>query len=356
MRRILLVGDFPPPYGGLSVQIASLRRRLAARGDTAVAVLDIGVRRRERRPGCLPTRGPVGFAATILGHARRGFTPHLHTNGHNRRSWIVTAGCVAAGALGGRRAVVSLGSGGMPDFVATGPRPTRALACMSLAAARAVIVRTERARAALVALGVSPAKLVVLPGFYGVDPDEIGDVPAAVARFRRRHAPLIGAVSTVGPEYGIPLLIDAAARLRPKHPRLGVVLVGPDRLADGRPPWVLAPGEHGRPALLAVMQAVDVFVRPTYLDGDASSVREALALGVRVVASDTDFRPEGVWRFPCGDADALAATVDTALAAPAARVQSTSLPALLRVYDGLPVDHGARTGATLTTPGRVSVG
>jgi hypothetical protein len=51
VRRILLVGDYPPPYGGLSVQIAALRQRLAARGDTEVAVLDIGIRRRERRPG-----------------------------------------------------------------------------------------------------------------------------------------------------------------------------------------------------------------------------------------------------------------------------------------------------------------
>src|SRR5438132_1391412 len=90
-------------------------------------------------------------------------------------------------------------------------------------------------------------------------------------------------------------------------------------------------GRHGpaRPTLLAVMQTLDVFVRPTYFDGDAGSVREALALGVRVVASETDSRPQGVWRFPCGDADALAAAIDAALARPAPRIDSTSLPALL---------------------------
>jgi len=90
VRRILLVGDYPPPYGGLSVQVASLRHRLAARGDTEVQVLDIGSRRRQTRPGCLPARGPVGLAVTILGYARRGFTPHVHTNGHNAKSWLVT--------------------------------------------------------------------------------------------------------------------------------------------------------------------------------------------------------------------------------------------------------------------------
>jgi len=356
VRRILLVGDYPPPYGGLSVQIASLSRRLAARGDTEVAVLDIGVRRRERRPGCLPARGPISFATTIAAHARRGFTPHLHTNGHNPRSWIVTAGCAAAAAIGGRRTIISLGSGGMPAFLEAAAGGIRALARSSLAAARTVIVRNPRARAALLALGVAPAKIVILPGFYGVGPEEIGQLPDDIARFRRVHDPLVGAISTVGPEYGIALLVDAAARLRARRPRLGVVLVGPDRLDDGCPPWVLAAGEHDRRELLAVVQALDVFVRPTYLDGDASSVREALALGVRVVASDTDFRPDGVWRFPRGDADALVATLEAALAQRPTRVESTALPALLAIYDGLPINRSSCPSPTVAAPGSVRVG
>jgi glycosyltransferase involved in cell wall biosynthesis len=336
---VLLIGDYPPPYGGLSVQITSLRGQLAARGDTEVQVLDIGARRRDHRDGCLPVRNPVDLVRAVYGHARRGFTPHLHTNGHNRKSWIVAAGCAAASTAGGCRAVVSLGSGGMPAFVEAASPGIRALARTSLALARAVIVRNERARAALVALGVAPAKIVILPGFYGVAADEIGEAPADVVPFRQAHDPLIGAIATCGPEYGVPLLIDAAARLRPRHPRLGVILVGPDRFEEACPPWVLPLGEQHRPALLAVMQTLDVFVRPTYIDGDASSVREALALGVRVVASATDFRPDGVWRAPLGDADALADTIETALAGRAVRAAWTSLPALLSIYDGLPVER-----------------
>ena len=92
-------------------------------------------------------------------------------------------------------------------------------------------------------------------------------------------------------------------------------------------------------ALLATLRSLDVFVRPTYFDGDASSVREALALGIRVVASDTDFRPEGVWRFTCGDADALAGAIEAALARRPRRIDSTSLPALLAIYDALPLER-----------------
>lgn len=339
MRRILVVGDYPPPYGGLSVQVASLRHRLARQPDTDVRVLDIGTRRRERRPGCLPVRGPIGFAATVLTHARRGFIPHVHTNGHNPRSWMVTLACTSASLGGGRRTVVSLGSGRMPDFLETASPPLRALARAGLALAGAVIVRNEHARAVLHALGVSPAKVVVLPGFYGVADEEIGELPSDVAVFRRSHEPLLGAIATQGAEYGLSVLIDAAARLRPKYPRLGVLLLGPDELEDGCPHWVLPAGEQDRPELLAAMRALDVFVRPTYFDGDASSVREALALGVRAVASDTDFRPDGVWRFPPGDADALAQTIEVALAGRATRIDSSALPALLAIYDALPLER-----------------
>lgn len=359
MRRILLVGDYPPPYGGLSVQVASLRHRLAARPDTQVEVLDIGARRRERRPGCLPTTGPIGLARAILSHARRGFTPHVHTNGHNRKSWLVLLGCTATAAAGRRPAVVSLGSGSMPAFVETADPAMRAVVRAGLSAAGAVIVRNERARAVLQAFGVRAQKLAVLPGFYGVTPDEIGQPPAGVPAFRQQHQPLIGAIATLGAEYGIPLLLDAAARLRPKYPRLGVLLLGPDPLEDGCPRWALPVGECERPALLAAMQRLDVFVRPTYFDGDASSVREALALGVRVVASNTDFRPEGVWRFPCGDADALADTIDTALGGAATRVETTSLSTLLTIYDRLAVDGvppAAQHAAASTPDGTVRVG
>jgi glycosyltransferase involved in cell wall biosynthesis len=340
VRRVLLVGDYPPPWGGLSTQVAALRGRLLALGDDA-QVLDIGPHRREPRPECLPARGPVAFARALLRHAARGATIHVHTNGHNPKSWMVAAMGALVGLRAGRRSVVSLGSGLMPAFVRAASPPLRAVVRLTLRAAGAVIVRTEVARAALLACGADPRAVAVLAGFYGVTAAEIGDVPEAVARARHAHRPLIGMISSPGPEYGLALLVDAAARLRPRYPALGVVLLGPDHM-DGCPSWIHAPGEVPRAALLAAMATLDVFVRPTYFDGDASSVREALALGVRCVASDTAVRPAGARTFPQGDADALADAIATVLGKPPARAESSSLGALLAIYDALPLNAGAR--------------
>jgi glycosyltransferase involved in cell wall biosynthesis len=350
-RRVLVVGDYPPPYGGLSVQVAALRSRLAALSDTAVTVLDIGERRAERRPECLGARGPAHFALTLCRHARKGFTLHLHTNGHNRKSWLAAAVTAAAGAANGRRTLITLGSGLMPDYVARCDRGMRAIVRATLRAAGGWIVRNDRAGQALIALGASPHAITVLPGFYGVAPEDVGSLPGVLARFRRGHEPLIGMIASPGAEYGLSLTIDAAARMRATHPHLGLALIGPEALDDGLPEWILPTGELDRGALLAAIQALDVFVRPTYFDGDASSVREALALGIRVVASDTDFRPNGVSLFPRGDADALAAAIAESLRTTPRTVTSSSLPELLALYDALPlVSAPARTPAASAPP------
>jgi len=62
-----------------------------------------------------------------------------------------------------------------------------------------------------------------------------------------------------------------------------------------------------------VLAACDVFVRPTTSDGDANSVREALALGVPTVASDVVERPDGAIPYKCGDAKDFARAVRRAL-------------------------------------------
>jgi glycosyltransferase involved in cell wall biosynthesis len=93
-------------------------------------------------------------------------------------------------------------------------------------------------------------------------------------------------------------------------------------------------GELPRQRALAIVAACDVFVRPTLADGDAISVREALALGRPVVASDVGARPAGVRLFPAGDAEACAELLFHTVAQrlPEATPPVDCLPALLAIY------------------------
>jgi len=308
----------------------------------ACRVLDIGASRRLRRPECLPARNAIEFARRLLGHAVGGNIIHLHTNGHNLKSWLVCFACACGGFLNGRRTVVSIGSGAAPAFVNAARGPARVLMQAALGLVGVVICRNEPMRRALVALGVRPEKITILPGFYGVSTEELPEIPPGVAAFLQQHSPVAAALAERGPEYGISLLLEAVARLRSRYPTLGLVLIGSGK-ADlpGGTGHVLWTGELSHDLVLSAMRKVNVFVRPTHFDGDATSVREALALSVPVVASDTDFRPEGVMLFRRGDVDDLMQKLgqafgrDPAGLTPSSGADTGSFQRLLAIYRGL---------------------
>jgi glycosyltransferase involved in cell wall biosynthesis len=127
--------------------------------------------------------------------------------------------------------------------------------------------------------------------------------------------------------YGFDVLVDLLGRLAESQPDVALVvcLWDYDPATDEARLQELeerarALGVDGqiyfnreRGGFLPVIARSDVLVRPTATDGDANSVREALALGVPVVASDVVARPEGTIAVPGRDVEAMAAAVHRAL-------------------------------------------
>jgi glycosyltransferase involved in cell wall biosynthesis len=106
-------------------------------------------------------------------------------------------------------------------------------------------------------------------------------------------------------------------------------------------------GELPHDQALALFERASVFVRPTFADGDAISVREALALGTPVVASDAAERPKGTFLFRTNDVDDLAEKLSEALVGPRlVRRGPDAAPFLLSLYRSLgsaaPVRHHFR--------------
>lgn len=349
--KVLILGDYPPPYGGSSVQVSVLHRLLSAKPGFTCRVLDIGTTRRQRRPECLPVRNPLEFVGQLLAHPARNYVLHLHTNGHNVKSWLITFACAAAGILNGRKTLVSIGSGLAPDFMQQSGWFTRLIIRAALLVIGAILCRNERTRSAIIGLGIPAEKVSIVPGFYGARTSGRPVIPKPIEEFLRDHSPVLAAIASSGPEYGIPLFLEATRRLQPLYPGLGVLLIGPQRFEDqGIDGALLAAGELPHDVVLAIMPKVTVFVRPTYFDGDASSVREALALGVQVVASDTDFRPEGVALFRRGDAADLTQSITHVLrngsvGPPRSRpAESDAFERLLAIYGRLGKASPSRRG------------
>src|SRR2546423_732732 len=102
IRRVLLVGALPPPTGGVATHVHELARALA---DAGIEVTLVDPRHHRR---------------LLLERARADFL-HLHTNGHNRGSWMLAALC------SGRHSLLTLHSGLAPAYIAAHRRLTRAI-------------------------------------------------------------------------------------------------------------------------------------------------------------------------------------------------------------------------------------
>jgi glycosyltransferase involved in cell wall biosynthesis len=176
-------------------------------------------------------------------------------------------------------------------------------------------------RDALLNAGVPAEKLQVKPAFIGPPRGELHLDPLLRA-WMVRHSPVFSTALFFRPEYGFDFLVAALAELRMHYPTLGCVVMGSgeqrreaERLVRkvGLEDNIFLAGDVSHDTCLAAMSRSDLFLRPTFEDGDSISVREALALGVPVVASRVGNRPDGVIVFETGNQQDLCSKIQLAL-------------------------------------------
>jgi glycosyltransferase involved in cell wall biosynthesis len=290
-----------------------------------VTVLDIGAGQ-NRGEGVFPSGREPHFAKELVRLTRSNDLVHLHTSGANPKSWILTTLVGLTAQATGCLPLVTFHSGHGPRYISTTARALTAR--VALRPYRRVICVNDEISKALSRIGAAYARHVVAPAF-GREGVEAGGLPEAVSDFIARHQVIVSAMLAPGRDYGAVELIGAFQQFHAEHPEAGMILYGPgtDDLETGRLARplgnaVLRLGQVERPVALAVMRASRLFVRPTLVDGDAVSVREALAMGTRVVATTVGHRPEGVFLCRPGDVDDLARTLSTAITAPARATES----------------------------------
>jgi glycogen(starch) synthase len=332
-ERLLLVGDWPPPPGGVSTHLAGLARELDRRG-VATTVLDIG-RGSHRDAAVVPAGAPPVFTARLARLVAGSALVHLHTSGANPKSWALAAVVGLVARLERRPALLTLHSGQAPPWLS---RARRAVVARTvLAAFDAVVCVSDEIDRVLSRLGAADGRRHTIPAFTGLDPVTARKVLPLVLEGAK---PLYGAMLGQGPHYGAGDLLAAMALVRRRRPRAGLVVFGTGTRSPevdaaiarhGVEPVRLGPLPHE--ATVALLARCDVFVRPTHLDGDAVSLREALALGTRTVATRVGHRPDGVTLCRPFDPPDLARAMEEALSAPPAPASGASgLAPLLALY------------------------
>lgn len=344
--RVLQLGPYPPPHGGVQTNLVAIRRLLRERGIPCAVVNITGA----PESGDEDVYYPRGVAALLRVLGKLEFdVVHLHLGGNiTPRLLGLAAVCTM---LPGTRSVLTFHSGGYPSSPeGWSARPATLRGAVFRRFDRIIVVNEELA-ALFRRFGCRPDAIrLILPHeapAIGAAADHASALPLPLRAFVAAHASLMTTVGLLEPEYDLARQIEAFPRIRSAMPDAGLLIVGSGSLeADLRARIAASParehillaGDVPHEQTLRAIAASRAFLRTTLYDGDSISVREALALGTPVVASDTGMRPEGVRLIPIGDSDALVAAAVTAASAPRAPRREDgagNIEAVLALYQEL---------------------
>lgn len=289
-KKILLIGPFPPPSGGVSVHLQRLLERANGNPDIFLSVFDYNKRKffhSNRKTSTIFSGLFCFFSADIL---------HIHIS-HPVKVFIAKLG-----KLVGKKIVYTQHNSREMEWEST----------------KKIIQLAHR-----VVFVFNPVSLpengVVLPAF--IPPTIKNELPQTIMEIFNRYAETFVTVSSASGRladgsdlYGFDIILEAIPMVTVDNSAFIFVDVNgkmKDRYSEkiknienetGKK-IIFIDQEVDFPALLYLSSAL---IRATRSDGDSLSVREALSLGVPVLASDCVCRPEGCRLFKSGDAKDLA--------------------------------------------------
>lgn len=302
--RILLLGPLPPPLGGMAAHVGLLRKALLSRG-VLVEVLEV-----PPRGSRIAKSAWVAFRELVR---RRTDLAHLHLAG-GRKAYRVAKGLQRYFHALGVPFVVTLHGGGFVSFVESNSEAKAGLRELLSSAAAVVAVNGSIASYVVSSFGLHSSSVHVVSPYLS----EREAVPRAGTEKVLRSLVACGSGTSV---YGLLDLVQAV-RTTGSVRAVDICLYGthdPSYLnklldlcrRDERIQvfWNMQPKEFSERLMRA-----ELFVRPTYADGDSLALREAIDLGCQVIASDAAIRPPGCGIYQCGKNDELAELIDDTLA------------------------------------------
>jgi glycosyltransferase involved in cell wall biosynthesis len=316
--RVLQLGPYPPPHGGVQTNMVAIREYLRRRGHSCNAI-NLTRHRRKDADGVYYPNGAIALMRLLW------YLPadivHLHFGGDLTPrllglAWFCTI-------LPGRKTVLTFHSGGYPGSPAGRKAAPDTLRGFVLRRLDGLIGVNAEIAELFEKFGVSRERIRTILPFAVQPPDRSLPLPERLATFLSAHSPVLLTVGLLEPEYDLPMQIDAMAGILQRHPRAGLLIVGSGSLDSAlrskieSAPYrdqILLYGDMPHAMTLRAALESDVVLRTTRYDGDSVSVREALFVGTPVIATDNGMRPAGVHLIPPSDPGRLCDAVFDVLA------------------------------------------
>lgn len=308
--HVLQLGPVPPPEGGISRNMLAIRDELRSAGHRCSIVATSKSTVESNEPDIYHPRSK----AALIGLLRNldYDVLHLHIGGEVTKRVLALA--FACTFLGGKRTVLTLHSGGYATTDAAKNAKPSSLAGRIFRRFSRVIAVNEDLADVFRRYGAAEEKLSVVLPYSLKAPDENVTVPTDLTSFYKTHSPLLLAVGGLEKDYDPLMQIAAMREIVHDLPNAGLMIVGGGSMQTEVEAAVQNSGcadnihlagnvDHG--VTLHLMRDANVLLRTTLFDGDAISVREALFLGTRVIATDNGMRPDDVEMIGVGDVATL---------------------------------------------------
>lgn len=312
--RVLMLGPYPPPRGGITSNMLAIRRELLAAGHHCTIAATSKSSHIIPEPDVYHPGGALELLKLL--YTLKFDVLHIHVGGEIPPRLLALIFLCTARARG--RCVMTLHSGGYPlspEGKNARPNSTRGYIFRRLSR---IIAVNQSMFEMFERYGVKREDIRVILPFSNELPDKSVEIPPELRDFAARHTPFLFSASLLEEEYGLPLQIEALGEILKEFPQAGLMLAGSgsfeNRLREivkAKPyaDHILLAGDLDHNIVLNLTNDCDIMLRTTRYDGDAISVREALFLETPVIATDNGMRPDGVHLVPVGDVNALATSI-----------------------------------------------
>ncbi len=289
--RVIQLGPFPPPHGGVQTNLVSIRNYLRRKGHRAGVIHLTRHRQAEADEVYYPH---TAIETAQLLWREPADILHVHIGGRLTLRFVGL--CLLCSYMPGRKAVLTFHSGGFcssPEGQAITPRSLAAFAFRKLDAI--IAVNQQIADFMVERCGVPKERVYLISPHAAVSEDSSEPLPEALQQFFDAHDPLLLSVGLLEPEYDLPLQIEALGEIRKTHPNAGLMMIGSGSLeaslreSIAAKPYhehMLLTGDVPHASTLSAIRDCRMLLRTTHYDGDALSVREALELGTRVITTE----------------------------------------------------------------------
>jgi glycosyltransferase involved in cell wall biosynthesis len=326
--RILEVTSYPPPRAGWGIRVEFLKKRLEAEGHTCV-VLNIGTSRAIPSPEYETVLGGRDYLRKVWKYARQGYTVHAHANGDALKGLVLALAAEVIARLCGCRCILTFHAGVIQRFFPQErSRKHTPLFWLLFALPHRIICNSEPVKQKIAGYGVPASRIVPIAAFSRQYMEYVpAQLPAHVLEFCERYAHVVFTYVRMRPLFYPLTMVDGMAALVKRRPDAGLLVCGMAGHTDegvtesvqerirhhGLEPHICLVDDLDHDAFLTVLKRSSLYLRTPITDGVASSVLEALALNVPVVACENGTRPAGVLTYTADNAGEMAERMEYVL-------------------------------------------